>query len=73
MDYQEMFNIAATGVSAGLGWFAREMYNAVQALKEDLYKFREEVARDYAPRSELKTMKEEIMNALHRIEDKLTK
>jgi hypothetical protein len=59
-------------VSGALGWFAREMYLAVQKLKDDLHNFRVEVAKDYTPRSEMTVMKEEIMTALHRIEDKIT-
>lgn len=71
LNYQDLLNFVLTGVSGALGWFAREMYLAVQNLKEDLYRFREQVAKEYAPRTEMVTMKEEIMTLLHRIEDKL--
>ncbi len=49
------------------------MYAAVNQLKEDLYKFREEVAKDYIPKNEFNLFKEELFTTLRRIEDKLEK
>lgn len=72
-NYQQILNIALSFISGALGWFAREMYLAVQNLKEDLYKFREQVAKDYVPRSEIMAIKDEILTMLRRIEDKLDK
>jgi hypothetical protein len=73
MDLQQVLNIALSGISAALGWFAREMYLAVQSMKKDLYSFQVEVARDYISRLEVQALKNEIMQILHRIEDRLGK
>ncbi len=71
MEFQTILNLVLGGITSALGWFAREMYSAVQALKDDLYKFREEVAKEYIPKNEFNLFKEELFQALHRIEDKI--
>lgn len=73
MDLQQVLNIALSGISAALGWFAREMYLAVHSMKADLFQFKVEVARDYISRLEVQAMRNEIMQVLHRIEDRLGK
>lgn len=73
MEFQTILNIVLGSLTGILGWFAREMYSAVQALKDDLYKFREEVAKEYIPKNEFNLFKEELFQTLRRIEDKIEK
>lgn len=73
MEFQTILNLALGSLSAILGWFARELWAAVQALKDDLYKLREEIAKDYMPKDEFQTFKSELFSMLRRIEDKLEK
>ena len=73
MEFQTILNFALCSLSAVLGWFARELWSAVQALKDDLYKLREELAKDYMPKDEFQTFKSELFSMLRRIEDKLEK
>jgi len=73
MEFQTILNIILGSLTGILGWFAREMYAAVQALKDDLYKFREEVAKEYIPKNEFNLFKEELFQTLRRIEDKIEK
>lgn len=73
MEFQTLLNVILGSLTGILGWFAREMYSAVQSLKDDLYKFREEVAKEYIPKNEFNLFKEELFQALHRIEDKIEK
>ena len=49
------------------------MYSAVTDLKDDLYKFREQVAREYIPKNEFNQFRDELFTALRRIEDKIEK
>ena len=73
MGTQEIINILL-GVSMSVtGWFARELWSAVQVLKENLYKLREEIAKDYMPKEDFYSFKNELFTALRRIEDKLEK
>lgn len=71
MDFQVFLNFILGGISAALGWFARELWNAVQVLKEDVYKLREEIAKDYMPKNEFQQFRDELFYMLRRIEDKL--
>ena len=56
---------------AVLGWFCRELWAAVQDLKEDLAKLREELPSKYVSKEDFNDRWSEVLKALHRIEDKL--
>ena len=73
MDVQEIINILLGIAMSVTGWFARELWSAVQTLKENLYKLREEIAKDYMPKEDFYSFKNELFTALRRIEDKLEK
>lgn len=73
LDFQSVLNLLLGSLSAILGWFARELWSAVQSLKDDVYKLREEIAKDYMPKEDFKQFKAELFSMLRRIEDKLEK
>lgn len=73
MEFQTILNLILGCFTGILGWFGRAMFTAVQELKDDLYKFREEVAKEYIPKNEFNLFKEELFQALRRIEDKIEK
>jgi hypothetical protein len=56
-----------------LGWFCRELWTAVQDLKDDLAKLREELPTHYVSKDDCNDRWNEVLKALHRIEDKLDK
>ena len=49
------------------GWFLRQLWDAVQNLRKDLSLLREELARDYMPRTEIRTMFENIIDEIRLI------
>ncbi len=71
MDIQSLFNIVFGTLSAILGWFGREMWAAVQELKSDLAKLREEIPKEYVVKNDFHNFTEAIFKKLDRIEDKL--
>lgn len=73
MELQVLINMALGSALTAVGWFARELWSAVQNLKEDLYKLREEIAKDYMPKDDFNAFKSELFSMLRRIEDKLEK
>lgn len=73
MDTQQIINILLGSALTVVGWLARELWSAVQALKDDLYKLREEIAKDYMPKEDFYSFKSELFTMLRRIEDKLEK
>jgi hypothetical protein len=73
MEFQTILNLVLGALTGILGWFGRAMYSAVTDLKDDLYKFREQVAREYIPKNEFNQFRDELFTALRRIEDKIEK
>lgn len=71
LDLQSLVNIAFGAITGIFGWFARTLYDMVDKLKQDLFLFREQVAKDYMPKSEINAIKDELLTAMRRIEDKL--
>jgi hypothetical protein len=70
-DYQTIINIGAGSVLAIMGWFARTLWDAVQELKTDLSKLREELAKDYVPKDDFKEGMSEIRRMFEIITTKL--
>lgn len=71
MDFQSFINIVLPIALAVVGWFSRELWSAVQDLKEDLAKLREELPTKYVTKMDFNDRWEEVLKAIHRIEDKL--
>ena len=73
MDIQTLINFVIPIICAVLGWFCRELWTAVQELKTDLAKLREELPTHYVTKDDFNDRWYEVLKALHRIEDKLDK
>jgi hypothetical protein len=73
MDFQLIMDFILPTACAVLGWFCRELWTAVQELKSDLAKLREELPTHYVSKDDFNDRWNEVLKALHRIEDKLDK
>ena len=71
MNPQDLFNTLIPIVCAVLGWFCRELWTAVQDLKEDLAKLREDLPTKYVSKDDFSDRWNEVLKSLHRIENKL--
>lgn len=71
MNLQDVFNILIPLICTVLGWFCRELWTAVQDLKDDLAKLREALPTKYVSKQDFTDRWEEVLKAVHRIEDKL--
>jgi hypothetical protein len=71
MNLQDIFNILIPIICTVLGWFCRELWTAVQELKSDLSKLREELPTHYVTKDDFTDRWNEVLKALHRLEDKL--
>jgi hypothetical protein len=71
MNPQDLFNTLIPIVCAVLGWFCRELWTAVQDLKEDLATLREQLPSHYVSKDDFNDRWYEVLKSLHRIEDKL--
>ena len=71
MNVEQMV-IGLIGIACAiLGWFARELYNATQALRKDLSALEVEIGRDYVRYDRLKDAIKPVMDSLHEIKQAL--
>lgn len=71
MDQQTLINLAAGTSLAVFGWFARVMWEAVTALREDLHRIEVELPSSYVKKEEFAEALRAISDKLDRISDKL--
>lgn len=71
MNLEQMI-IGLIGIACGiLGWFARELYNATQALRKDLSALEVQIGRDYVMYDRLQDALKPVMDSLHEIKQAL--
>jgi len=68
---QSLINTILPLICVCIGWFCKELWTAVQELKEDLSELKASIPAVYMRRDEFHDRWDEIINLLHRIEDKL--
>ena len=71
MDLQFIINVVLPIILVAIGWFCKELWTAVQALKEDLSDLRTHLATNYLHKDDFTSRWDEVLKAVHRIEDKL--
>lgn len=71
MDWQTLINIGAGSVLAVIGWFARELWEAVNAMKKDLHRLEVKIAKDYTTHSDMNARFDKLEGILERIFDKI--
>lgn len=71
MDFQTLINVGAGTVLAVIGWFARQLWGAVQELRGDLARLREELPKTYITKDDFKDAVAELKAILHTIDAKL--
>lgn len=71
MDGQSLINIVIGSVLSVLGWFARQLWDAVQNLKEDVKRIEVDLPTNYLRKDEFENRFDKIEAMLERIFDKL--
>lgn len=71
MDLQTLINTVLPLICVAIGWFCKELWTAVQDLKNDLMELRAHMADNYLRKDDFSARWEEVLKAVHRIEDKL--
>ena len=71
MDPQTIFNFGGSVAIAAGGWFARQLWDSVQALKGDLHKIEVDLPISYVRRDDLDKRMAHIEHMFQRIYDKL--
>jgi hypothetical protein len=73
MELQIIINTLLPLVFIALGWFCKELWSAIQTLKNDLNSLKTHLAENYLHKDDFSSRWDEVLKAIHRIEDKLDK
>jgi hypothetical protein len=71
VDLQTLINTVLPLICVACGWFCKELWTAVQVLKLDLHDLRTHIAENYVHKDDFSDRWDEVLKALHRLEDKL--
>jgi hypothetical protein len=71
MDWQIIINLVGGAVVAAIGWFARELWTAVQNLKTDIQRIEVDLPTSYVRKVDLEAKFDKLEATLQRILDKL--
>lgn len=71
MEFQQVINIVIGTVLSVLGWFARQLWDAVQTLKKDMKDLEVDLPTNYVRKVDLDARFDKFENMLNRIYDKL--
>lgn len=71
MDGQTIFNLAASALLIGVGWWCREIWDSVKALRADVKQIEVNLPTNYVTKSEIESRLDKIDQVLERIFDKL--
>lgn len=71
MDTQQLVNIVLSLSMSIMGWFAKELWDAVKDLKSDLAKLREDLPKTYVVKDDYRQDMNDIKIMLGKIFDKL--
>lgn len=71
MDLEALFKLVVGVGIGGLGWFARQLWDAVNKLREDIRSLEVDQAKNYVAKSDFTAAMREIKQGLDKIYDKL--
>lgn len=71
MDWQHIINIFGGAALAAIGWFARQLWDAVQNLKADMSRLELSISDNYVKKDDFKEGIKELKEMLGKIFDKL--
>ena len=71
MDWQLLFNLVGTAIMATIGWFARQLWDSVQNLKEDIKNIQVDLPTNYVRKVDIDAQFNKLEASLQRILDKL--
>ena len=71
MDWQHIINLLGGAALASIGWFARQLWDAVQKLKSDMSSLELSISNNYVKKDDFKDGIKELKDMLAKIFDKL--
>jgi len=71
MDWQNLINLVGGAALAVIGWFARQLWDAVQKLKSDMSSLELSISNNYVKKDDFKDGIKELKEMLGKIFDRL--
>ena len=71
LETQTLVDLALGSVLAVIGWFARQLWDAVKRLQEDIHKIEVDLPTNYVKREEFSDSLKEIKDLCRQIFDKV--
>lgn len=71
MEYQAMFNFVAGILLVAIGWWCKEIWDSVKALKADMKAIEIDLPKNYVSKKDIESRFDKIDATLERIFDKL--
>ncbi len=68
MDWQQIINLGGGTALAVMGWFARQLWDSVKDLREDISAIRLHVSENYVKKSEVENFRQDMDKRFDRIE-----
>jgi hypothetical protein len=73
MDWQNLINLGGAGALGVMGWFARQLWDSVKELRDDIAGLRLHVSENYVKKSEVDSFRADMDKRFDRIEILLDK
>ena len=71
MEFQPMFNFIGGAILVAVGWWCKEIWDSVKALKEDIKSIEIDLPKNYVIKVDIESRLDKIDATLERIFDKL--
>jgi hypothetical protein len=71
MDHQTLINVAGGIILAGIGWWARVIWESVQRLRDDIHEIEIDLPKTYITKDDFNKTMKHIEDMFQRIYDKL--
>ena len=71
MENQSLFNIVVVAVLGCIGWFASQLWDAMQSLKDDLKNLEVELPTQYVRKVDIESRFDKLESILEKIFDRL--
>ena len=71
MENQSLFNIVVVAVLGCVGWFARQLWDAIQSLKNDLKEIEIDLPTKYVSKVDIESRFDKLESILEKIFDRL--
>lgn len=71
MDWQTIINIGLSAALASIGWFARQVWDSVKELRQDIHQIEVDLPSNYVKKVDIEARFDRLENILERIFDRL--